>query len=62
LSATEYDVYKLLKEDGTQSAEEIAEKIGKKSRTVFRMFDALKEKGFVERAGGANGGRWVVLK
>lgn len=62
LAATDYEVYKLLRADGALSAEEISKKTGKSTRTIFRIFDALKEKGFIERVGGKFGGRWVVLK
>jgi ATP-dependent DNA helicase RecG len=62
LAATDYEVYKILRADGTISAENVAVKLGKSPRTVYRVFDILKAKGFIERVGGKFGGRWVVLK
>jgi len=62
LTATEYEVYKIIRADGSLSTGEISKKLGKSSRTIFRIFDILKEKGFIKRIGGTNGGRWTILK
>ncbi|MCL2142781.1 MAG: putative DNA binding domain-containing protein [Methanomassiliicoccaceae archaeon] len=58
----EFNVLKRLKEDGSMTAGQIAESIGKDRRTVFRKLNALKEKGIIERKGSDRGGGWVVLK
>ena len=62
LAASEYEVYKLLRADGTLNAEVISKKLGKSPRTVYRIVDALKEKGYIERVGGSFGGRWNILR
>jgi ATP-dependent DNA helicase RecG len=61
LEDTELTIYKLIKKDDKITADEIAGKIAKTIRTVYRGIAGLKEKGFVKRVGGTKG-RWVILK
>ena len=58
---SELEVYKLLKNDDSLTAEIIAKKIGRDIRTVFRKIEALKEKGLIKREGNVRKGYWAVL-
>jgi ATP-dependent DNA helicase RecG len=61
LREDEYDVYELLRMDGSLTAEQIAEHIGKDKRTVFRKLDVLKEKELIRREGTKRSGWWETL-
>ena len=41
---------------------ELAEKIGKSSKTVYRAIKVLKDNGFIVRVGKDNDGYWDILK
>ena len=58
---SEMEVYRILKENDSLTADIIAKKIGKDIRTVFRKIDALKEKGLIKREGDVRNGHWAVL-
>lgn len=58
---SELEVYRLLKEDDSLTAEIIAKKIGRDIRTVFRKIDSLKEKGLIKREGNVRNGYWAIL-
>lgn len=62
LNAEQLAVYRLMKKNDKITAEEIAAKIAKSPRTVYRIIDELKETGFVERVGKTKGSRWKLLK
>ena len=53
-------VLKLLREEPQITQEKIAQSINKSPRTVKRIIDSLKGKGFVSRQGGKRFGYWKV--
>ena len=57
----ELAVLRLLKANPKAKQTEIAAKIGKSDRTVKRIMDSLKEKGFIARRNGKRDGWWEVL-
>ena len=57
----ELAVLRLLKANPKAKQTEIAAKIGKSDRTVKRIMDSLKEKGFIVRRNGKRDGWWEVL-
>lgn len=62
LSDTEQEVLSLLKECDYLTNEEIAERIGKTGKTVYRALKSLKERGLIRRAGSSQDGYWDILK
>ena len=57
----ELAVLQLLKANPKSKQTEIAAKIEKSDRTVKRIMDSLKEKGFIARRNGKRDGWWEVL-
>ena len=55
-------VYELLREHDCLTNAELAEKIGKSSKTVYRAIKVLKDNGFIVRVGKDNDGYWDILK
>ena len=55
-------VYELLREHDCMTNAELAEKIGKSSKTVYRAIKVLKDNGFIARVGRDNDGYWDILK
>jgi len=60
-TGSELEVYKLLKQDDSLTADIIAKKIGRDIRTVFRKIESLKEKGLIKREGNVRKGYWAIL-
>ena len=54
-------VYMLLKEDPTQTREELAKKTGKTIRTIQRALEKLSSEGKIKRLGSNRTGYWEVL-
>ncbi|MBQ7265959.1 MAG: winged helix-turn-helix transcriptional regulator [Firmicutes bacterium] len=54
-------IYMLLKEDPTQTRDDLAKKIGKTQRTVQRALDKLSAEGKIQRIGSAKKGYWEVF-
>ncbi len=61
LTKREEQVLAFFKEDSLLTAREIASKLDVNEKTIKRDISSLKERGFLERIGGKNGGRWCVL-
>jgi ATP-dependent DNA helicase RecG len=51
-----------LKANSTITADELAELLGKSTRTVERQIKKLKDKGKIERVGPDKGGYWIIIK
>ncbi len=62
MSKTEKEVYSIIKESDFLTNAEIAVRIGKSSKTVYRAIKALKENGYIRREGNDNNGYWIVIK
>lgn len=62
LSASEKAVYDALNECDCLTIPELASKIGKSEKTVFRAIKALKEDGYITREGGNDSGYWKIVK
>lgn len=62
LSETEKEIYTLLKDSDYLKNEEIAKRIHKSTKTVYRSIKALKEKGYLQREGTNQDGYWKILK
>ena len=62
MSKTEKLVYDLLKECDYLTNRELANKIGKSEKTVYRAIKALKENGYIRREGNDNNGYWIVIQ
>ena len=62
MSITEKQVYDLLKECDYLTNQQIADKIGKSTKTVYRAIKALKENGYICREGNNNNGYWIAIK
>ncbi len=58
---TDMKIYMLLKEDPTQTRDDLAKKIGKTQRTVQRALDKLSAEGKIQRIGSAKKGYWEVF-
>jgi len=61
LDAAQFAVYRLIKRNDKITIEEITTKVAKSHRTVARLIDELKQKGFLKRVGGTRG-YWKLLK
>ena len=61
MSRTEKMVLALIKENGYLTAREIAKKIGKSEKTVYRSIKTLKDLEIIQRNGDDYNGNWVVL-
>ena len=59
--ATEDSVYQLLKENPTQTREELAKRLNKTVRTIQRALDKLSEAGKISRIGSNKTGYWEVF-
>jgi ATP-dependent DNA helicase RecG len=55
-------IIRLIKENLSISAREIADKVGLLSRTVEKHLSKLKEKGVLKRVGPDKGGHWEAVK
>ena len=62
LNGTEMSVLAILRQKPDSSRDEIADKISKTVRTVQRVLDSLREKGYIQRVGSKRDARWEVLK
>ena len=62
MSVTEKAVYDLLRECDSLTNAELAAKIGKTEKTVYRAIKALKENGYIVREGSNNSGYWKIIK
>lgn len=62
MSGSEKVVYTLLSEYDFLTNAELASRIGKSEKTVYRAIKALKENGYLERHGTDNNGYWKILK
>jgi ATP-dependent DNA helicase RecG len=61
-NATELAVLELLKQDGTLTLDEMANRVGKSARTVERAITSLKTRGYLQRLGSKTKGTWIVIK
>ena len=61
MSKTEESVLNLLRDCDYLTNAQIASKIGKSEKTVYRAIKALKEKGYLERKGTDREGYWEIL-
>ena len=61
LSQTDKDVYDIIKKDNYISAKEIASKIKKSDKTVYRSIKNLKDLKYIERVGDNISGYWNIL-
>lgn len=62
LNSTEQAVIKILLDNATVTAQNLAAKIGVTRRTIERALANLKTKGIIERIGSRNEGSWLVVK
>lgn len=62
LSEIDIKILLLLEKDPTLITEDIAKKINKSTKTVYRGFRKLKEEGYIVREGTSKHGNWIVLK
>lgn len=62
MSTSEKAVYALLEECDSLTNAELASKIGKSEKTVYRAIKSLKEKGYIVREGSNNAGYWKIVK
>ena len=62
MSKSEKAVYDLLKECDYLTIAELAKKIGKTEKTVYRAIKSLKENGYIVREGTDTSGYWKILK
>ena len=62
LNSTDKEVLQLLKDNPSQTRDEIASKIGKTVRTVQRSLDKLKEAKKIARIGNKNYGYWEIIE
>ena len=62
MSISEKLVYKLLRECDSLTNAELATKIGKGEKTVYRAIKSLKENGYIVRVGSNASGYWKVIK
>ena len=60
LSKTETAVLEIIKADNTLTAKQIAERIGKTDKTVYRAIRILREKNYIVRKGNDFDGVWIV--
>jgi ATP-dependent DNA helicase RecG len=62
MSKTEKVIYELLLECDYLTNAQLADKINKSEKTVYRAIKGLKEKGYIVREGNDNNGYWKILK
>lgn len=62
MSISEKLVYELLRECDSLTNAELATKIGKTEKTVYRAIKSLKENGYIVRIGSNASGYWKVIK
>ena len=62
MSISEKLVYELLRECDSLTNAELASKIGKGEKTVYRAIKSLKENGYIVRMGSNASGYWKVIK
>lgn len=62
MSISEKLVYELLRECDSLTNAELATKIGKTEKTVYRAIKSLKENGYIVRIGTNVSGYWKVIK
>ena len=62
MSKSEKAVYDLLCECDCLTIAELAKRIGKADKTVYRAIKALKENGYIVREGTDTSGYWKILK
>lgn len=62
MSKTEKAVYELLCECDYLTSTQLADKINRSEKTVYRAIKSLKEKGYIAREGNDNNGYWKILK
>lgn len=62
LNLTEQEILALLRECDYLNNEEIAARINKVEKTVYRAIKSLREKGYIRRVGTSQDGYWDILK
>ncbi len=62
MTKSEQAVYGYLRESDCLTATELAQKIGKTEKTVYRSIKKLKGDGYIRRAGSDSDGYWEILK
>lgn len=62
MTKSEKAVYEHLKECDYLTVAQLAIKIGKSEKTVYRAIKGLKENGYVEREGNDANGYWKILR
>ena len=62
MSKSEKAVFDLPKECDYLTTAELAKKIGKTEKTVYRAIKSLKENGYIVREGTDTSGYWKILK
>ncbi len=60
-SSTETSILTILKSDPTKTIPQLAEEVGKSTRTVKRSIDNLSEKGKIKRVGSKKKGYWEII-
>ena len=60
MSMTEKTVLEIIKDNGYLTNKQIAEKIGKSEKTVYRAIKVLKEAGIIKRSGNDYNGSWEL--
>ena len=62
MSKTEKSVFEAIKANNTATAKQIANRIGKSEKTVYRAISVLKTLGYIAREGNDFDGKWVIDK
>ena len=55
-------IVEILRANPSITLDEVAERIGKSSRTVKTAVKSMQERGILERVGGKKNGSWVIKK
>ena len=53
-------IIEILRANPSITLDEVAERIGKSSRTVKMAVKSMRERGIIERVGGKKNGNWVI--
>ena len=60
MSKTDQEVYECIKKNNNYTASEIALKLSKSNKTIYRSIKRLKEEGFIRRFGNDYNGHWEI--
>lgn len=60
MSMTDQEVYECIKENNNYTINEIALKLSKSDKTIYRSIKRLKENGFIRRSGNDYDGHWEI--